>query len=157
MDEAGLLIEPKTRTLLTYWARLNVFPNHGATPEEIGDFERRHSVRMPIELVTYFEITDGMSERSYHHCGVDPDGFRFWRLSEVKRLCDVERLGAQDARDDLFVVADHREGSWHYAIRMSIEIADQSPVFLHEKKITESFAEFLEVYMAGSDALWYKP
>jgi len=155
------------RELAKHWAAQGLAARSGNSKEEVRRFEEIHNVRLPSDLRDYLLFVDGMNQHSitdYH----DSNGFAFWPLSKIRSAAE-ELAGKPEGywdfpnRDALYVFADYMDWSWAYAILLSKDPSEGSPVFVlgmaesPSIRVANSFHEFVELYLADSRSLYEPP
>ena len=116
----------------------------GASESDLEAFERRHNVRLPGDMRSYFRILNGTGS-SY----ADGDDFLlcFWALEKLEPVPEWTEAGKDDVR--WFVFADHCFSHHDYAIRLTRDGSEPNPVCAKEgrRKVARSFSEFVELYL----------
>lgn len=154
-SEAAALLD----RLRGHWMQKGIKTRPGVSPQQIESFESRYLVRLPLDLRGYYATVDGMEEGE-----TDPDMFSFLPLKAVKSVSEelAQFGGIPDYRQITrsladphrwFVIVDYLIGSAVYATRLSAN-GEAAPVLWigdseHQRVVSPSFSEFLEVYLAN--------
>ena len=141
------------------WAVCGVQIRPGVRPKEIRAFESRYRVALPPDLRDYFMTVDGMERGDG-----DEDMLEFLHLGAVKSVPEelANFRGIPDYGnivntlsnpEQYFVIADFMITSHVYAIRLSDDASEETPVVLVRgdihRRIAGSFTEFGERYLGG--------
>jgi hypothetical protein len=141
------------------WTSTGIPVRPGVRLEEIRAFESRYGVSLPSDLWDYFTTVDGMERWES-----DEEMLEFLHLEAVKsvpgELADFR--GIPDYGNIVhtlpnaerhFVIADFMIMSYVYAIRLSDDASQETPVIWIcgecHARIAGSFTEFGEKYLAG--------
>ena len=153
------------RELAKHWAAHGMAARYGNSEKAVRHFEEIHNVRLPPDLRDYLLFIDGMDRTSITDYQ-DRNGFSFWPLSKIKSAGEEAGLhpgGYWDFpnQDVLYVFANYLDWCWAYAILLSKDPTDDSPVFVLGKaklpiKVANSFREFVGIYLADSPTLYYQ-
>jgi hypothetical protein len=127
----------------------------GASLEQIRRFEARYRVQIPGDMVRFFVRVNGMKTGE-----MDPDSYvRLWSLEELSPLTThlPEYSRSVDNADHAFVIADFLIWSMGYVSWLPATSVSSAPVYLVGEqppiRVAESFAEFLELYIANPAGL----
>jgi hypothetical protein len=139
------------------WISLGVQVRPGLPDQIIADFEHRYGVRLPEDVRQFYQLMDGMETNDS-----DDEWICFWPLSKVgtvpERLSDSRGIpdygGIERSLPDAssyFVFADHSIMLQVYALRLTADLANPSPVVLiaggdRWYQMAASFREFLRSY-----------
>jgi len=149
-------VEQPWANIIGYWKRSGIDIRSGATPEEVGSFQRKHGVVLGRDVLEYFLAVDGSSDWA-----MDAEHYRFWPLAEVVPV--HEALDAGDGKacsnrmsyPNCFVFADHLINSWMYAVRLSTDPKQSTEVYRVVpngevgRPISTSFRQFMESYASN--------
>jgi hypothetical protein len=142
-------------TLRKFWLRQGIKLNIGAT-EELGAFEVKYHVRLPLDLRAYFAAVNGFDGSEAWMA--DNNVITFLQLDEVKPLGEYWSPELADA-NSYFVFADYSLGAHVYAIRLAkdsgtgnavVVLYDSNPI-----KVANSFSEFVEGYLENNHAILF--
>lgn len=139
--------------LIARWTSHEIKCPPGVAPEVIASFESAHSVWLPPDLRTYFLAVNGMGEREVW----DRDFFCFWPLEDVvtvRKYLPDRTEHFPDAKS-YFMFADHSVGLPTFAIRLSSDSSEATPVAtifsdrgaFEIKNLFESFTGFVDKYL----------
>jgi hypothetical protein len=138
------------------WYRLGAEPRTGVSAEEIAAFERRHSVRLPASVRSFFEFTDGMTEGL-----TDEELIGFWSLSQLgnvpavlsdfRGIPDYGTIAANlPGGQSYFVFADYSIWCHVYAVRLTDDSGQPADVIwicgAKWCSLYSSFEAFLHAY-----------
>jgi hypothetical protein len=141
------------------WVSTGITVRPGARLEMIRAFESRYGVSLPPDLWDYFTTVDGMERWKS-----DEKMLEFLHLEAVKSVPEelADFRGIPDYGNIVhtlpnperyFVIADFMITSRVYAIRLSDDASQETPVVWicgdHHGRIAGSFTEFGEKYLAG--------
>ena len=127
----------------------------GATAAEIRDFESKHGVQLPLDMMHFFCHTDGMRDDDLDLVNY----IRFWPIGELRTLVDElpEYSRRVDNPQGAYVFADHLYWSLGFVVWLAPELVPAAPVFLvgdgPPVRVAESFAEFLKMYIEDAPGL----
>jgi hypothetical protein len=142
--------------LANHWRTHGAAPGSGAPEAEIVAFEVRHGVRLPRELRAYFATLNGMA---HGRNDMDNETIGFWRLAEVAPIAEEAPDAGIPEPDRCFVIADYLIGSHFYVARLPDDpTAPAELLWVWSngfERLAASFAEFVERYMAGDEAVLY--
>src|SRR6266576_249542 len=123
-----------------------------ATHEQIQSFESEHMVTLPPDLRAYFETLNGGDIG--HEGAMDDEAISFWRLDQLEAL-DEAKVG----RSNMFAFGDFLIDSHLYAIQLSSNAPDPTPVFIdwggNVEQVASSVAEFVLGYVAKDRAILF--
>jgi hypothetical protein len=135
--------------VIAYWRRTGVLLNPPATPEQIGAFEAAHGVRLPEPLRQLLLFANGSD--------MDDHGYRFLSLQEY--AIETSRWRWDDGLSStVLVFMDYF--CWNYCFGVEMGEPGNGQVYLlvdaegGPPKLSESFEEFLGLYLADSDRLY---
>ena len=88
--------------------------------------------------------------------GQDAEGFSFWPLERITRVCDY-RNGLYGTRADMYLFADYLDWSWAYALTLEdsapavfiIGTADGEPQI-----VAASLDEFIDFYLVDDPSIY---
>lgn len=130
------------------------------TTAQIKEFELRHSIRLPADFKAYLLSVNGMAPDC--RSDVDGRGFSFWPLQRICSAFDDLKCAGMSPLDHFrayFIFADYLQWSWVYAIQLGSKesaigkiVRVDTPERLLD--VSNSFTEFLELYLADSDRLY---
>jgi hypothetical protein len=138
--------------LIEKWRKGGGSAQAGVQQSEVEEFETRHGIKLPADIRAYFQAVNGTGR------AINDDMFRFWQLSEVKRVGDWLDIG-QDKFSDCFVFADFCIDCWGYGVCISGDSEESESVFRITgsdppgEYVAGSFREFMELYIADSDSV----
>ena len=93
----------------------------------------------------------------------DKNGFRFWRLADVKPatvVCEAYGVPLPDGQqlNKHFVIVDYMQWSWAYAIDLSGPAEGEHSIIhvgtVQPKTVARSFTEFLNLYLRDDAQLY---
>jgi hypothetical protein len=135
--------------LKDFWLTRGIGVRSGATKEQLDLFESKYQVRLSKDLRDYFETVNGMEAGQ-----CDEDLIYFWPIDDIRNI--AEEFGEcehQDARN-YFIFADWSICALEYAVWVSSEGEEVSPVFVITReliKVANSFTEFIGEYINGNN------
>ena len=143
--------------LKQHWTANKAELNQPATSEAIAQFENQCQLFIPSDFKAYLSNVNGMKDKSES----DDDFISFWALDDLKSLAEDEWyngwLVMGDA-NEYFVFADHSIRVYDFAVRFSKSATKSTPVYFVSgppRQIADSFAEWIERYIAGdNDAIY---
>jgi hypothetical protein len=133
------------------------------TNSDISLFEKSHNVVLPIDLQMYFKIINGTRKK------YDNFFFLFNSITEFKNIDQELRYhnGIPDYSNivntlphyrDCYVFCDYEFHLMTYAIQLYNSQSDDNPTYVicgdRYRKITNTFSEFVELYLNQSDVLF---
>ncbi|HLG15438.1 MAG TPA: SMI1/KNR4 family protein [Blastocatellia bacterium] len=155
---------PWTR-LAEHWRSQGLPIMAGCSETEIASAERRWSCALPRDFRDYLASLGGMNP--YYPGDQDAEGYSFWPLERLRTAVEEARdhkwnaclLFPGAAKHVLF--ADYLCWCW----ALAFDVAETSPAYgsvcvighAVPVQIAGSFAEFVELYIVGSDALYPAP
>jgi hypothetical protein len=137
------------------WTSEGIALPPGATLSQIDEFEARHGVRLPLDMIRYFRAFNGMGARG----PMDSSLYSFWDLASVASVLDEFDSPAvleflPDARD-FFVFADHAIGSQSICINLANANNTVICIWGHTRftgdliiPICDTFTSAIESYLA---------
>lgn len=140
------------------WSRADAVLRPGVADTELDAFEKRHAVRLPVEMRSFLRLVDGQDD-------MDPATYvRFWPLHEIKPVREELTSEVSDgaAVDSWFVFADFLYWSHAYVIRLDGGPHAAAPVgFCNGMPppgssfpvIAASFEEFVDLCLTNSPRL----
>lgn len=145
-----------------YWRGQGlVSPDRGADENTISAFESRYSVRMPMDVLLYFQHMNGMSTRGGHD--VDKNGFSFLPLKNIRTVGDFSdaigwKIQGDIGIDTAFVFVDYLQWTGAYAFETAAPKSGTIYLlgFKEPKYVAPSLSKFVELYLAD-DPLLYEP
>ncbi len=144
------------KRLAEYWRAHGAAPGSGAPEAEIAAFELRHAVRLPSELREYFATLNGLA---HGRDDMDNETIGFWRLAEVTPIAEEAPDAGIPEPGRCFVIADYLIGSHFYVARLPDNPTAPAEILWVWRdgfgQLAASFAEFVERYMAGDEAVLY--
>ena len=139
-----------------HWRTHGAAPGSGVHETEIAAFEVRHGVRLPRELREYFATLNGLA---HGRDDMDNETIGFWRLAQVASIVEEAPGAGIPEPGRCFVIADYLIGSHFYVARLPDDPAAPAEILWvwHSGfgRLAASFAEFVELYMAGDEAVLY--
>lgn len=127
------------------------------TAEQVVVFEKRYGVQLPGDVREYFEEFNGSELGSGGP--MDDQLLAFWHLSEVRPLSEELPDSSIPQADRYFVFADHSIWVHAYAIRLSSDPSESTPVVVvYDAAVGEvapSMSAFFERYLAGDQTTLY--
>jgi len=152
--------------LRSRWQALGVPVRTGLSPEMLGAFERRYSIRLPEDVRRFYTYMDGMEYGS-----TDGELNCFWPLANVGSVPEklagfrgVPDYGGIESvlpdADSYFVFADHSVWLHVYAMRLTADPSELAPVvWIGDGRtwapVAPSFWAFLEWYSANPRSLMF--
>lgn len=140
-------------TLAQYWSLQGVGPEGGTTLEAVRLFEDSHRVVVPDDFREYLLRLNGVAQFG---SGVDPNGFAFWPLRQIRAVAQEEYPpGVQTT--GYFVFADYLGLSWAYAIQLRNDEVRGEVIHvgtLEPKVVAKSFDAFVHMYLADATDLY---
>jgi len=141
------------QNIIGYWRQQNLVIRAGVTLAEIAAFEQKYNVTLSVDLSEYFQAVDGtgIAESDEHLTS-------FLSLAQIRRvdewLDDSEGFTYPDrfAYPNCFVVVDHFMSSWLYAVQITRDPRNPSPVYrvtasdVPGQMEARSFHEFMTRY-----------
>ena len=140
------------------WWREGVYKFIPSDIEALKKFQTDNYVNLPTDFLEYCIQINGTggdcNNELYEFYSIDrikrfSDTFRDWKgIPEYEMLLDSEEV------QDLFVFGDYLFNLCAYAIRLSPDRLDKNEVYVfcgeHYKKITNTFSEFIDLYLNDS-------
>jgi uncharacterized protein DUF2442/SMI1/KNR4 family protein SUKH-1 len=118
------------------------------TSLDLAAFEARHGIRLPTAVAEYFLRVNGTKEGRF---GMeDTDLVSFWHLEQIETLAVVSPGDPTPAASSLFVFADWSIEAHAWAVRLSADVTDATPVMITygpAQEVASSFEEFLQGYL----------
>jgi hypothetical protein len=144
-------------TLKRYWLRHGIKLNRGASEDELTAFEAEYHVRLPEDVREYFAAVNGFDDSE--NWMTDENVITFLALHEMKPLSEAWSPKIADAVS-YFVFADYSLSAHIYAIRLSNDSENDSPVVVayddkNLVKVASSFSEFVQGYLADDKAVLF--
>jgi len=129
------------------WREEGATVNSPATSEQIEDFERKHSVRIPEDMRSYLSYANGMEP-------VDKSEFCFWKLEEFE-LLSMKRT-EQTGTAQLYCFADWCVCAVAYFIELGPDTSIPNRVFAIDGPgcVANSFSAFVSKYLSDPDVLY---
>jgi cell wall assembly regulator SMI1 len=149
--------------LTAYWRDLGLPISSGCSESAVRQFEASVGAPLPADMRTYLLTVNGM--RDAFPGDQDKEGFSFWPLARVrwlpKELAEVSpHTPVFRGAEKFYAFADYLTWSWAYAIRLTGS-GKVNQVVLVGKEVAElvadSFAEFVDLYLIDSPALYAAP
>ena len=141
--------------LANHWRTHGTAPGT-ARPRPIAAFEVRHGVRLPRELREYCATLNGLE---HGRDDMDNEMIGFWRLAEVAPIAEEAPDAGIPEPGRCFVIADYLIGSHFYVARLRDDPTAPAEILWVWRdgfgRLAASFAEFVERYMAGDEAVLY--
>jgi SMI1/KNR4 family protein SUKH-1 len=150
--------------LIESWRSLDLPIQKACEEDDIRSFETRHKIALPPDIREYFLKVNGMTP--YFPGYQDEEGFSFWPLERVRTIAEEnESLGRPFSRlteeDSLFLFCDYMDWSWAYGVKILPESSPAEGIYLvcchNPIKITNSFSDFVRLYLEQSDQLYPAP
>lgn len=139
------------------WIVENIEVIHPASAKEIKKFQEENEVVLPDDLMDYFNLLNGTGGETTDEL------YEFYSLSRLKTvreefkdwegIPDYKALFNSNEVNELFVFANFSFNLFAYAIRLSKGIPKGEIYVLcggENKKIADSFSEFLDMYLENS-------
>ena len=146
---------PNFARLIDYWKIQGLAIAEGAGESELDEFESREGVRIPNEFRTYLLAVNGMVQ------DYDSDGnlFAFWSLPRIKSVREeCPECFVDETTGNFYAFADFIMWSWAYAVEMSSDPCSAGKVILvgglRPQMVSQSFAEFIELYIQDARAIY---
>src|SRR5450432_2762420 len=157
-------ITDRINSIIELWRTEGLKISQPNLPSQVLQFEAHHCVGLPADFNAYLLTVNGMEQNWQHD--TDSRGFCFWPL---QRICsvfdDLKKNGRIDLSERLrsyFIFADYLQWSWAYAIKLSGEEGSRNSIVKVDGperllKISDSFSEFIELYLADAKRLYDPP
>lgn len=140
---------PFVDRVLEHWRSRNVKYLPGVSESELRSFERKHKVDLPEELRAFYTATNGVRVPGTDE--VDDRNYDFWPLHELRLV--------ENNRSQLYF-ADFQQWTWPFAIELvGDEHAERGAIYVVSGrliKIAQSFAEFMDLYIADDSSLYWE-
>lgn len=150
----GIEIKSAVVRLIEFW-RAQQIVGSPATDEEIHKIQKQLNIKLPTDFEKFYLKINGM-ETLYPN-EIDKEGFLFYPLHAiVSATTEFENAGAIN-KDNIFIFAEYMHKSWWYGFEIINEDEYIIGILPHENKfksITNSLAEFIELYIEDSDVLY---
>ena len=140
--------------LTAHWVGNGIDVPRRATEQQIQQFESKHNVVLPQDMRGYFQTVNGMGERGV----MDNEMFSFWQIQDLISVAEelADRTQGFPETKHYFMFADHSISLPTYAIRLSSNAQDSTPVASVLSDfgafgicdIFGSFTEFVTSYLA---------
>ncbi len=144
--------QPILRDLADAWSAMRFAHARSADEQQITDFETKYHVRLPSDLRAYVATLNG--GESGRDGPMDTTSIAFWRLDQIEPL-GSERGGPAN----LFIFADFLIDSHAYAIQLSDDANEPTPVFIdwgkRIEKVSDSFSAFIHGYLSNDRQVLY--
>ena len=142
--------------LADHWRAHGAAPGSGAPEAEIATFETRHGLRLPRELREYFATLNGLE---HGRDDMTNETIGFWPLAEVAPVAAEAPNAGIPEPERCIVLADYLIGSHYYVARLPKDTAAPAQILWVWRdgfgSLAGSFAQFVERYMAGDEAVLY--
>ncbi|HSZ26380.1 MAG TPA: SMI1/KNR4 family protein [Cytophagaceae bacterium] len=140
------------------WEREGIDSFHPIDIEYIQNFQRKNNVILPNDLKEYFNTLNGTGDECTNEL------YEFYSLERIKKVSEefqdwkgvpnYQSLVNLNDTQNLFVIANFCFNLFAYAIKLYQEKVDTNEVYVlcgeETKKIANSFAEFIELYLNDS-------
>jgi hypothetical protein len=124
--------------------------------EQISALERRLTIRVPDDVRDFYRQMDGTDGMTT----VDRGLVTLWPLDRWTRVKDESFCG-DEKLDDAILIADHSISCWGYAATFAADGSAQVDIYTvgvgPREPIASSFAEFVELILAGDQRLYGAP
>ena len=143
--------------LIGHMKRQDIARGPTVTAREIAAFESRHDVRLPEDVRAYFIHLNGCE---FGHDGPwDDQLLSFWHLSQLRPLSvEFPQHSIRDG-ERFFAFADYSIDVHCYAIRLSADNSDSTPVaVLYDEflvTVAPSLTAFFERYLVGDQEVLF--
>ena len=140
--------------LKAHWSSQGISPPPGVSEERLHRFETSHGFCLPPDIRLYFSLIDGMGRCD----AMDDNLFSFFDLESVEASGSAlteDELRLHPTLVDQYIVATNSFGLPHYCINCSIYgrfgsiNAFYNQDTLRYFEVSETFCEFLELYLSG--------
>lgn len=141
--------------LLHRWQSSNVTIQPPATTEMINRFERENSVILPNDFIDYLKFANGFIQSKNYQ---DSKGFNFLPLEDLFPVSKWDGGVSFFNHEFYFVFCDYMDRSWVYALRLD-GIKDGEVVLVGTRNglpqaVSETFSEFIKLYLADDEAIY---
>jgi SMI1-KNR4 cell-wall len=125
------------------------------TKQEIDNIEKNSPVILPSDFRKLYERVNGMG--NFYPNEIDEEGFLFYPIEGIISVNDEFKNSSLENNKTIFLFAEYMHKSWWYGFDVSsngdyvIGIIPEKNKF---KPITNSLAEFIELYMEDSPLLY---
>jgi len=138
-----------------HWERCESAPTirPGVRDDEVAAFEARYDVRLPVELIDYLKVANGLAA---HHSDDELTGF--WGLDRIQPAVSFYPHGQYSLTDvearSWFIYCDVMIDSYWWAIRLDSERQGGAPVRTWGDGgdgavvTVDSLTQFFEAYLA---------
>ncbi|MEO0584737.1 MAG: SMI1/KNR4 family protein [Bacteroidota bacterium] len=140
--------------LIDFWRNQNI-KILAKTPREIDIIERQKAIILPIDFRELYLRVNGMEE--FYPNEIDDEGFLFYPLAELVSVNTEFENSSMINKEKVFIFAEYMHRSWWYGFEVTgsneylIGIISDNTSF---KPITNSLAEFIELYIENSPKLY---
>jgi hypothetical protein len=139
--------------LLVRWNSGGIKSGPSVSRETIAAWETTAGASLTEAMRDYFYVANGMAKGA-----MDPESYvRFWTLAELQ---PVQPRPANSEKGALWLFADYSISALEYAIDLGKSERNGHVLALggvRTHHVAESFEEFVEHYLANSDALYGEP
>ena len=146
------------KELETKWRSENINHTSTASHNELELFQKKEKVVIPGDLAKYFQSLNGTGGECTN------DLFEFYSFSKIQKVKDEfkdwkgipshQMLLNINEVNNLFVFANANFNLFAYAIRLNEVLTKPNEVYVlcgdKYKKITNSFSEFIQLYLDSS-------
>jgi hypothetical protein len=122
---------------------------------KIDDIEQTKNLLFPEDFKQLYLQVNGM-ENLYPN-ETDAEGFLFYPVEAIIPATNEFKIGALANMDNVFIFAEYLHKSWWYGFEIINNDEYVIGIIPHENKfkpITNSLAEFIELYMEDSERLY---
>lgn len=130
---------------------------------DITEFQEINNVKFPADLMAYFRKLNGTNDQ------YDANLFQFYSLARIKNLEDEFKnwngiprysdvLKKMEDFDQYYVFANYNIDLFAYAIRLYKENRENDIIAIcggEYRQVSNTFNEFLELYLSQSELLWF--
>ncbi|PIF43382.1 SMI1/KNR4 family protein SUKH-1 [Chryseobacterium sp. 52] len=140
--------------LIVFWKKQNILicPT---SEQKISEFQKNRYFKFPADFLEFYSKVDGM--KTLYPNENDHEGFLFYPLDAVISVSNEFGDSALINKDQIFLFADYMHKSWWYGFELIS--ADNYVIGIFSDKnsfkpITNSLADFIEMYMKDSPKLY---
>ncbi|KMQ66237.1 hypothetical protein ACM46_01400 [Chryseobacterium angstadtii] len=147
-------LKQRLTKLINFWKK-QAIPVSSKSRQEIDEFQKNNNIHLPEDFVEFYSDLNGM-ETLYPN-ETDEEGFLFYPLEAVIPISNKFKDSRLINKEHIFLFAEYMHKSWWYGVEVInannyiIGIIPEKDFF---KPITNSFADFIKLYMDDSPKLY---
>lgn len=150
----GMKINSALTHLMDFW-RIQQIASSSKANEEIDRIEQQLECKLPNDFRELYLRVNGME--TYYPNEIDQEGFNFYPLEGIISAKNEFENAGLISKENIFIFAEYMQKSWWYGFKPYNREEYVIGIIPHENKfkpITQSLAEFIELYIADSENLY---